>query len=242
MANFSPAGKKLIGLDLDGTLTQHKTPLGETNRRALERLAARYRLLMVGAGACRRIYDQLGHFPIEIIGNYGLEHSVVRDGRFEVVESQVVPADRDRIEQLVAGLRKKLHLESFAGNSVEFHASGAVTFPLLGTAAKLEDKLACDPDRKKRRAMYAEVCAAFAGYTVFIGGSSSFDITPVGCDKFHALTRFCRENGLTPDEVLYIGDDFGPGGNDSQVMAGGIDCVEIDDYRHFPDRTDFLLQ
>ena len=135
MANFSPAGKKLIGLDLDGTLTQHKTPLGEANRKALERLAARYRLLMVGAGACRRIYDQLGHFPIEIIGNYGLEHSVVRDGRFEVVENQVVPADRERIEKLVAGLRKKLHLESFTGNSVEFHASGAVTFPLLGTAA-----------------------------------------------------------------------------------------------------------
>ena len=38
MANFSPAGKKLIGLDLDGTLTQHKTPLGEANRKALSKL------------------------------------------------------------------------------------------------------------------------------------------------------------------------------------------------------------
>ena len=37
MANFSPVGKKLVGLDLDGTLTQHKSPLEEANRKALER-------------------------------------------------------------------------------------------------------------------------------------------------------------------------------------------------------------
>ena len=234
--------KKLLGFDLDGTLTQHKSPLGETNRKTLEKLAARYRLVMVGAGACRRIYDQLGEFPIEIIGNYGMQHSVIRNGCFEIVEERVCPVDRSKIEILAAELRKKLHLENFTGDSVEYHASGAMTFPILGTKAKLEDKLAYDPDRKKRRAMYEDVCAAFAGYTVFIGGSSSFDITPLGCDKYHALLHFCEENGLAPEEVVYIGDDFGPGGNDSQVKLGGIDCVEIDDYRNFPDRVAFLLQ
>lgn len=234
--------KKLLGFDLDGTLTQHKSPLGETNRKVLEKLAARYRLVMVGAGACRRIYNQLGEFPIEIIGNYGMQHSVIRNGCFEIVEERVCPVDRSKIELIASELRKKLHLENFTGDSVEYHASGAMTFPILGTKAKLEDKLAYDPDRKKRRAIYADVCAAFAGFTVFIGGSSSFDITPPGCDKYHALLHFCEENGLTPDEVVYIGDDFGPGGNDSQVKLGGIDCVEIDDYRNFPDRVAFLLQ
>ena len=90
--------------------------------------------------------------------------------------------------------------------------------------------------------MYDEVCAAFAGYNVFIGGSSSFDITPPGYDKYHALVKFGKANGLTPEEMVYIGDDFGPGGNDWQVKNGGIDCVEIDDYRNFPDRVAFLLQ
>ena len=42
---------KLIAFDLDGTLTQHKTPLTEENRRILDRMGKRYRLLMVGAGA-----------------------------------------------------------------------------------------------------------------------------------------------------------------------------------------------
>ena len=242
MENRTYPAKKLLGFDLDGTLTQHKSPLGETNRTMLEKLSERYRLVMVGAGACRRIYDQLGGFPIEIIGNYGLQHSVIRNGNFELVEEQSFPVDREKMDLAAAELRRKLHLETFTGNSMEYHASGAMTFPILGTGAKLEDKLAYDPDRKKRRAMYAEVCAAFAGYTVFIGGSSSFDITPPGCDKYHALLDFCGKNGLTPADVLYIGDDFGPGGNDSQVKNGGIDCVEIDDYRKFPDRVAFLLQ
>ena len=39
---------KVFAFDLDGTLTQHKTPLDEKNRAILEKLAQRYTLLMVG--------------------------------------------------------------------------------------------------------------------------------------------------------------------------------------------------
>ena len=43
---------KLIAFDLDGTLTQHKSPLGEENRKVLEELSKKYKLLMAGAGMC----------------------------------------------------------------------------------------------------------------------------------------------------------------------------------------------
>ena len=66
---------KLIALDLDGTLTQHRTPLEEQNRRVLEKLAEKSKLLMVGAGTCQRIFDQMGQFPIDIIGNYGMQYA-----------------------------------------------------------------------------------------------------------------------------------------------------------------------
>ena len=48
---------RVIALDLDGTLTQHRTPLPAESRELLDRLGRRYRLLMVGAGQCRRIYS-----------------------------------------------------------------------------------------------------------------------------------------------------------------------------------------
>ena len=65
---------KLIAFDLDGTLTQHKTPMIPANRATMERLAAKYKLVMAGAGQCRRIFNQMEGFPIDIILNYVLQY------------------------------------------------------------------------------------------------------------------------------------------------------------------------
>lgn len=53
---------KLFAFDLDGTLTQHKTPLSAENRAVLEALAKKARLCMAGAGMCRRILSRWGIF------------------------------------------------------------------------------------------------------------------------------------------------------------------------------------
>jgi len=233
--------KKLIAFDLDGTLTQHKSPLGEKNRQALENLSKRYKLLMLGAGACRRIYDQMQGFPIEIVGNYGLQRSVIENGEFKLVAENRYEVDKEAVENAVTALRDKYNLYPYSGDNVEFHASGLITFPILGTKAKIEDKLAYDPDRKKRRVMYEDVKKAFEGYNVFIGGSSSYDITKGDYNKFHALKKYCDENGYDLSEVLFFGDDFEGGGNDSHVMLGGVDCVVIDDYTTFAEKAQFLL-
>ena len=66
---------KLIALDLDGTLTQHKEQLGEKNREVLNKLAEKYKLIMLGAGKAKRIFSQMGEYPIDIIGNYGLQYA-----------------------------------------------------------------------------------------------------------------------------------------------------------------------
>ena len=233
--------KKIVAFDLDGTLTQHKSPLGAANREVLEKLSARYHLLMLGAGSCERIYRQMQEFPIEIIGNYGMQHSKIIDGRFQIVESLTTPVDREFVDNAVTMLRKEFGFEKFYGDNVEFHASGVITFPVLGTAAPLPEKLAYDPDRSKRRKVYARVCEVFAGYNVFIGGSSSFDITQGKFNKYYALEKFCADNGYTLDDAVYFGDDFGEGGNDSHVRLGGVDCVEISDYTTFPAKAEFLI-
>ena len=117
---------------------------------------------------------------------------------------------------------------------MEFHDSGVVTFAILGTKAALADKLAFDPDRSKRRAVYAEVCAAFPDYKVFVGGSSSYDMAPAPYDKGYALSLVCGERGLPKEDVLYVGDDYGPGGNDESVLLAGFPFLKIDDYRDTP--------
>ena len=234
---------KVIAFDLDGTLTQHKTPLCDENRKALEALAKRYRLLMVGAGQVMRIFNQLGGFPIDVIGNYGLQFGKYNSitGQLDIVRDLQLPCDRESVARRIEGLRVKHGFTKFAGDGVEYHPSGCVTFPLLGTKAKQEDKLAFDPTRAKRRAFYDEVVSVFSDYVVFIGGSSSFDFAPKPYDKRYALELYCQENNLRHDELAYCGDDYGLGGNDESVYKSDFQFVCIDDYREFPARIARLL-
>lgn len=233
---------RLIAFDLDGTLTQHKEPLCEENRRMLDRLAARYRLVMVGAGQTGRIFRQMGEYPLDIIGNYGLQYACCEDGALYTVRDLHLPCDRVAVEERIAVLRRRFGYEAFAGSSVEYHPSGCVTFPLLGTGAAQSDKLSFDPDRKKRRAIYDEVAAAFPEHHVFVGGSSSFDMAPRPYNKYYALDRYCRGLGLRHDQVVYVGDDYGLGGNDESVYLSDFSFVAIDDYRTFPEKIAWLLE
>ena len=224
-------------MDLDGTLTQHKTPLSDEHRAVLEALSKKYKLLMVGAGMCHRIFNQLGKFPIDIIGNYGMQYAEynAESGEIDIVFDEVRPCDRAHMEERVTAMREKYGFCEFAGDNVEYHSSGCVTFPILGTKAKQEDKLAFDPDRVKRRAIYAEVCEIFSEYNVFVGGSSSFDMAPRPFNKYYAIKNYCEKNGIDLSEVAFVGDDYGPGGNDESVYLSDIRFITIDDYRTFPE-------
>ena len=74
-----------------------------------------------------------------------------------------------------------------------------------------------------------------------MGGSSSFDMAPKPYDKRYALELFCRENDLQCENVVYIGDDYGPGGNDESVYLSDFPYLTIDDYRMFPEIVSPLL-
>jgi len=234
---------KLVAFDLDGTLTQHKSKLSPEHRAFLDLLGKKYRLLMVGAGTSYRIFEQMEHYPIDIIGNYGMQYAKynTETGNFDLLRDANVPVDREKIDAAVTALRKKYGFTQYAGENVEYHPSGCVTFPILGTKAVLPDKLAFDPDRKKRRAIHDDVKSCFPDYTVFIGGTSSFDMAPFPYDKAYALSLYCKENGLSHDEVVYVGDDYGQGGNDEAVYHFDFCFVEIDDYRTLKEKLHFLL-
>ena len=234
---------KLVAFDLDGTLTQHKTPLSEEHKQILDALGKKYKLLMAGAGMCHRIFNQMNRYPIDIMGNYGLQYAEYNPEtqELEIKANVELPCDRESVDKRVTALREKYGYTEFTGENVEFHASGCVTIPLLGTKAKQEDKLAFDPDRAKRRKIYDDVVNTFSEYCVFVGGSSSFDMAPKPYDKYYALDLYCKEHGLTHDNVVYIGDDYGLGGNDESVYKSDFHYLTIDNYLDFPEVMKVLL-
>lgn len=227
---------KVIAMDLDGTLTQHKTPLSPKHRAILTALSKKYKLLMVGAGQVLRIFNQLEKFPIDIIGNYGMQYGVYDQEvkNINLVRDITAPCNQQEITEKVNALREKFGYTVYAGETAEFHPSGCVTFPILGTKAKQEDKLAFDPDRAKRRKIYEDVVDTFSDYCVFVGGSSSFDMAPKPYNKYYALDLYCKEKGLSHNEVVYIGDDYGLGGNDESVYQSDFNYITIDNYLDFP--------
>ncbi|MBQ7788363.1 MAG: HAD family phosphatase [Clostridia bacterium] len=226
---------KVVAMDLDGTLTQHKEPLCQENKQALDFLKQRYKLLMVGAGQTKRIFNQMNKYPIDIIGNYGLQYARYNEitNDIDTVRDLVFEINREEIEKRVSYFREKYGFTNYRGDSVEYHLSGCITFPILGTKAIQEDKLSFDPDRKKRRAIYDKVVIAFPEYNVFVGGSSSFDMSPKPYNKYYALDLYCKENNLLHENVVYIGDDYGQGGNDESVYKSDFNYITIDDYRDF---------
>ena len=235
---------KVIAMDLDGTLTQHKTPLSPEHRAILTALSKKYKLLMVGAGQVLRIFNQLEKYPIDIIGNYGMQYGVYNPEtkNIDLIRDITAPCNQQEMIEKVNALRERFGYTTYAGETVEFHPSGCVTFPVLGTKAKQEDKLAFDPDRSKRRKIYAEVVDTFSDYRVFVGGSSSFDMAPKPYDKYYALDLYCRENGFSHEEVVYIGDDYGLGGNDESVYKSDFPYITIDNYLDFPEKVAALLK
>ena len=233
--------KRLLCFDLDGTLTQHRSKLGAENKAVLDELSKKYKVIMVGAGNAPRIYGQMNEYPIDIIANYGMQESKIIDGKFTIIREDVSLPDKAYFLEKIAYLRKKYGYTEYKGESVEFHSTGMVTFPLLGTKAEVADKIAFDPTREKRRVLYPEVLEIFKDYTVYIGGSSSFDFSGKEYNKYDAIMKYAKENGYKKDEILYIGDDFGDGGGDSHIRLGNMDYIEITDYKRLRESLSHLF-
>ena len=76
---------------------------------------------------------------------------------------------------------------------------------------------------------------------MFVGGSSSFDMAPKPYNKYYALSKYCEEKGIAHDEVVFVGDDYGLGGNDESVYLSDFGFITIDNYLDFPEKVKHLL-
>jgi hypothetical protein len=66
-------------------------------------------------------------------------------------------------------------------------------------------------------------------------------MAPAPYNKYHALDLYCRENGIDHDEVIFVGDDYGEGGNDESVYRSDFGFICVDDYERLEEYLKELL-
>ena len=184
--------KKIAAFDLDGTITQHRTPVSDEHIALLTKMAEKYKILMVGAGMCDRIFHQLREFPVDIIGCYGMQFCEYdkTSGGLKTVYFEHKECDKESVCERARAICDRHGYTDQKGELVCFHASGAVTIALLGTDADIEDKLKFDPDRKKRRAFYNEVVEARLRLTWLRSPTTSFlRLTAIAVTTEYRTTR-----------------------------------------------------
>jgi trehalose-6-phosphatase len=106
---------KIVAMDLDGTLTHHKEKLDQDHKNALDALSKKYKLIMVGAGKVDRIFNQMNGYPIDIIGNYGLQYATYnKDTKaLDVKKDVTFPTNKEKTEEAVTYFRKKYGFTEF---------------------------------------------------------------------------------------------------------------------------------
>ena len=222
--------KKVIVCDMDNTLVPPRSKVTDDMVCLLKKLMDKYTFVVLAAGGIERVKTQLLDMEVKIpfvFSYYGTVYHRYIDGRYSLVAEYTnglrnVP----EIKKVIRQIRDKYGYTDYYGNScAEFR--NEIVFGLLGTEAPLGEKLAFDPDKRKRMLIYHELKRLLPENEVLIGGTSSFDILDKGINKGFGLKKI-MELGIKKEEIVFIGDDFTEGSND-EAVKGMVDIVEVKD-------------
>jgi phosphomannomutase len=126
------------------------------------------------------------------------------------------------------------------GDRIEMHEA-QIIFTALGIDAPVAQKIAWDADGSKREVLKAFLEKRLPEFDVYIGGRTTIDITKKGFDKSYGVRRFAEHLQIDPKDMLYVGDELFPGGNDAPVIATGIQTKQVANPQETLDLIDELL-
>ncbi len=229
----------MIAFDLDGTLAESKQPIAPEMAELLGRLLDVASVCVISGGDWPQFQKQVVERLPEgaklerlfIQPTTGAKLFRFQGGAWGAVyEETFSPEERDQALAAIDRVVKTLDLEPGRTWGEQLEDRGAqITFSGLGQDAPLDAKTAWDPTRSKREALQKAIAGTLPELSVKIGGSTSIDITRKGVDKAYGMKRLCEEAGVSPPEILFMGDAIYPGGNDDPVRAAGIDVVKVRD-------------
>ncbi len=239
--------KKLIVFDLDGTLTESKSPLTPDVEALLLKLLEQKPVAIIGGGRWQQFQNQfLSHFncPPQLLHNLFLFpttgtafYRYVPEKGWENVYAVLLSDDqKKRILDALAQTLKDINFEQpenvygeqiqDRGSQITFSALGQDVVDVLGTEKGVALKKAWTalPWRSK---IAEELQKRIPDLEVHKGGISTVDITQKGIDKGYGMRQIEKYVGMPIADMLFIGDAIYPGGNDYAIVETGVEYVQV---------------
>ncbi len=224
---------KLVMFDLDDTLAESKCDLDPDMAAQLHRLLETRYVSVISGCKWEQFLHQFvrfirpEHYPRLIVAPVsGGQVFRWRNDDWQLVNSTSIGVSFD---QIVAAFETAFDACDFErptqlwGPQFEDRIC-QVTFSALGQQAPHQAKKTWDPDFSKRKPLIAELRRLLPEYlSIRAGGSTSVDVS--GFEKDYGIRQVVlqmKKEGLTENDVLFIGDAIFPGGNDFAVTKTNV--------------------
>jgi HAD superfamily hydrolase (TIGR01484 family) len=230
--------KKLIAFDVDGTLTESRSRMDAEMAGLFSRLLTSKRVAIITGGAFadinRQILEQLNltagqKTNLILLPTNGGGLWVFNDEWQEIACHHLTAEEKEKITKAicdVVGKEQCANKDDGYGDKIQDRKS-EITYSALGEHADIKEKLAWDPDFKKRKALQEELMKRLPEFEVKIGGKTSIDITPKGMDKAYAIKKLMEHLKLEKKDILFFGDAVYENGNDFPVFQLGVDTIKV---------------
>jgi HAD superfamily hydrolase (TIGR01484 family) len=242
------ARKKVFIFDLDGTLTESRSPIAPKTAELLTKLLVRAGVAVISGGNYQQFETQLlSHLPATteefkkmiILPTSGARMYTRADATWDV---QRGTEWKEEYEFLFSPAEKQTVLDAFkkaygiAGYTIPEHVYGSIiedrgsqiTFSAVGQFAPKEEKEKWNRVSNGVRIHLRDVLEEMLPeFDVAIGGMTSIDITKKGINKAFGITQVLHFLHTDIADAVYVGDKLFEGGNDAAALETGIDGVQV---------------
>ena len=236
---------ELIAFDIDGTLTASRSPLEDNPlidtdmSDLLNKLLRKYKVAIISGASFKQFETQiLAHLAkdgetlknLYLLPTNGTTLCTYSGGAWQCppvnaltdAEKKEICAAFDRMfEEVGFSIPEKIY-----GEVIEDRGS-QITFSAFGQQAPAKIKESWDKDHSKRAEMVTVLKKYLPDFASHIGGTTSIDVTRKGIDKAYGLRKMLEYINLPPEQMLYVGDELYPDGNDAPALEVGGKCRAV---------------
>lgn len=241
-----PSPYRLAVFDLDGALAPSWSPIGAPVAGILTILARHMQVCVISSGRFEEFDERvLGVLTapetlrsLHLMPTYGTRYLASDGDTWAEVYSEPLTSELDararhELESAAHALRSWQPDDRLRGPRIE-SCGAQVTLSVLGRAASPADRQRWDPTGTRTESLRLYAQQRLPHLEVRSSGPASVEVTRRNVDKAYGVRRLLAHLSLTPADAIFFGDRLHKGGDDHPVLATGVRCVPVDDWRHTP--------